>query len=650
MSSDPNNQTQKYQKTYDLVSSASFRIEKVLEQARLEAWKIVNRVSCKTADKTKAYILGSIALGKVSYLEADIESEYVASEIHGAEDVRESHQSILDEAAGFHFRRLIGLEIIYQRTEHSKKNLSQITLADIAYFYKTLVSVARICDEGFEYHPQFGWDKSTYEKLHSGGYIFQRLSPLSFTALLLNKESVEGSDITDWPGIISKASPKNRYLDAYGVQATAHVAATAYFLEKSLFIQVVGYINSHHLDYLVDIESHMLNDAPMRLSILLRHLETFEHLFNLYHEYRTNANHTPQGPSQAVYPRTLPGLQDTDKRMPNRLPLNAFMVAIICFRPGDELSTTFIDCFLKPHILSLWVGPTNIPLSKIMNLRLKYKKNLDRILLTPIYIAGLTGRIDLLKIIFKEGPSSSDSLVTNSSKFELHSALAVVLIALHNSDSTILSLISHLMGGSTLEENSKGVQFLKLLLQFGGEEVVDSLCNLYPLEDWPPIYWSHRPEYLGDLCTSRGSEYADSGLENTMDLGYDLTQNLGSALDLDSNEPSIEDLLAAEALVPGIPESAPAGITLAWSRPPMFCWHQGEAGNEASWGFAHNADKDLNSGTKSRIIAITVTSKKSSIISNISSEKSYCSLGGMPFRISRARKSVSDMSTAAQQS
>ncbi|RVD84072.1 uncharacterized protein DFL_005841 [Arthrobotrys flagrans] len=446
-------------KTRSLIESVSNQVEKVLERARHEAWKTVSRLTCK-GDKAKAYILGTISSDKISYLPKVIEDEYMGMDSSAARG-GEPAQAILDAAAGLHFRRLKGLEIIFEKWGNANESPSHITLANISHLYKTLAAVAQMCSEDFEYHPKFGISESTDKTLHSDGYPFLRLSPLFFTALFLNEEHVHGTDITDWPRIIPEIGPKN--LDEYCGEVKAHVAAAAYFLEKSLFLRVINNIRQYHYQYFLNIGLNAANDAPIRLSIILNQVDTFNHLFDLYHKYL--AYGWPDTPASAVYLLKLSEFQDI--KTSAKLPLTAFMVAIISFRPEVVSSRRFVNRFLSPEILHLWNGPTAIPLCSVLESEFAQDPDVAMIYLRPIHLAGLLKRDDLFRRLFEYDKGHSSSIST------------VAVVAVYNDDATLFPLLSYFFEVNAGMRNPRNFWIMSFIKRYGSRKLVDSLHEFF---------------------------------------------------------------------------------------------------------------------------------------------------------------------------
>ncbi|KAF3317652.1 hypothetical protein TWF173_010420 [Orbilia oligospora] len=554
-----------------VIRAASNQIEKKIAEARDETRKVIDRLISK-GDKRNAYLLATISSGKISYELKIIEDEYMAGDKYMATARQHSVQACLDAGIGLHFRRFRGLGTISRKASSALEYADKLNISNISLLYKTLDTVAQICNEGLEYDPTlaiFGITESKYERLYGNGYLFQRLSPLFFTAFFLNSEYFPGTDICvkDWPTVLFQPHVKPKNIDEYSVEAKAHLAAASYLAEKSCFLSAINVIRNHQWEYFVKFELNLVNDAPIRLSIILRLFDTFEYFINLYHTDR-KFQYNVKKPTVLSYPPTLPGLERAN--ISNKLALTAFMLVIISFGPDDVLFEKFIDRFLDPEISHLWTGPIPVRLSSISNHAFAQDEYIDGIYLWPVHLAGLAKHTELFKILFKT--------------YDVDLAFAVstvALVAINNNDATPFPLLSSFFTPPKWHEPYKR-WLVGFVTKYGSTELAQSLqefllgLSMRKLEVLPVS--GMREQDLFGL-----ESYAQSSIPKRSTSLLFLTQ-----MDLDS--------YGTDSL--------------------LECDRQNPKG-----------------GTKTCITAITATSKSSS---TISSNKTLLSVGGMTFSVPRS--------------
>ncbi|KAF3179698.1 hypothetical protein TWF788_007002 [Orbilia oligospora] len=483
-----------------MIQTASNQIEKKIAEARDETRKVIDRLISK-GDKRNAYLLATISSGKISYELEVIEGEYMAGDKYMTTARRHSVQACLDAGIGLHFRRFKGLEIMSRKASSSSalEYADKLNISTISLLYKTLDTVAQICNEGLEYDLNFsifGLSESGYEMVYGNGYLFRRLSPLFFTAFFLNSEYFPGTDIcvNDWPTVLSKPHVKPKNMDEYSVETKAHLAAASYLVEKSCFLSAIDVIRDHHCDYMLNFESNMVNDAPIRLSIILRLFDSFEYFINLYHKYKIF--HNAKKPTVLSYPQTLPGFERAN--ISNTVALTAFMLAIISFSPEDVLFGKFIDRFLDPEISHLWTGPIQVQLSSISNHAFAQDIYIDGIYLWPVHLAGLAKHTDLFKILFRT--------------YDVDLAFAVstvALVAVNNNDATLFPLLSSFFTSPNWSEPYKHL-LIGFVTKHGSTELAQSLQELLPgpsmgkpealsvlgTKEQDLFIWEHSPQWL----------------------------------------------------------------------------------------------------------------------------------------------------------
>ncbi|KAK6515232.1 hypothetical protein TWF506_007575 [Arthrobotrys conoides] len=681
--------------TFQLIQAASNQIEKKILEAHHETGKIVGRLLSK-GDTSKAYLLATVAAGKISYQSKAIEDDYVSMGNYMVTAQRSSIQACLDTGIDLHFRVFKGLGLLSGKGDYAFEFPTHFTDKDISFLYTTLDAVAQKCSEGFEYDPKFGIDKPTYERLYSNGYLFRRLSPLFFTALLLNREYFPGTDIrvSDWPTVITNRSVRPKNLGDHNVEAKAHVAAAYYFLGKSYFLRAINIIHSHHCNYILSVESNTVNDAPIRLSIVLRLFDTFDYFMNLYHRYRVF--HRPKPPGVASYPPTLPGFENV--KISNTLPLTAFMVAILSFDLEDVLSVKFVDRFLNPEVSHLWTGPTQISLASVLNEGFAQDKDTRAICLRPVHLAGLAKQIDLFKILFENDKENNCEIST------------VAVVAVHNDDRTLFPLLSRFFKVNIETRNSNWFWLTTFIDEYGSNELAQSLRDFFNLQEWfTRQYWLVRPaglrfagiyydasqheprngltrpplqreraDYFIDeshqelTYTSSSSQIENTSSRQQVEITFDdptssLQINPNSYYDhsLPPSSGQMDEsitLVAAEnevgigpriqTLVEDLPVPQNSGLDIvrrantqinSISNSPLLFLAPMDLDSYETDSFTGRGGSDPKKRTKTRITAITITSKTSS---SMSSAKSVLSLGGMSFLVPSSRQLILDTAMA----
>ncbi|KAK6356156.1 hypothetical protein TWF718_000528 [Orbilia javanica] len=633
---------------FSMMSAVCDRIEEVLKKVRRESWKVLRRLLLK-GDKATAYILGALSCGTISYCPNIIRREYTDNQYLGhGEGPQGPSQALLDESVGLHFRRLKGLEILSKPNSSSNgpNERTSFAAADISHLYKTLAVVVGMCNEGFEYDPSFGMDKAVYERIYGNGYAFQTLSPLFLMAFALNNEYAPGTHncITEWPQVIGLVVPKD--LDEYSNGAKVHVVAANYFWEKSCFFPVMNAISSRQ--YLNSYQSHsgyqyynsptewpalqkpMLgrgNDAAIRLSIVLGMFDAFEHLIDVYETFQS---FFPDAPAFADYPLTLPGFQAV--QVPRKLPLTAFMLAIMASRPGDATSMRFVDRFLDSQVLHSWTEEISTPLFSVLDMEFARDDSMRVINLRPIHLAGLLGRTDLfkklLKFEFDKPPHFAFS--------------AVALAALHNDDAAFFPLLSHFFESTnSIPYSAAPIHWIiRIIKQYGSKRLAESIDEFISQQNWlPTLDWSM--ELLDSNTMYAGHDKSYSEGQNKLDLELPKQSRVHDA---STEDPDIE---LSDCLDDGTEEFkrySDLDSKLDIMLPPL--WSPRALGLESyeTDFFTTMISMDSKKGTKTRITTITVTSRSTSETN--SSSKNILSLGGMPFLVPSSRKRISD--TCAQ--
>ncbi|KAK6531110.1 hypothetical protein TWF281_007935 [Arthrobotrys megalospora] len=356
--------------------------------------------------------------------------------------------------AGRHFRRLKGLELTFQTKPSKNATSPQITAPDISYLYKTLGRVAKMCDEDFEYGPRLNGGSAV------DSYTFQQLSPLFFTGLCIKQDRM--TDFSDWSQTSTIPRLDLADLFEYGGETTLHAAAAAYFGDKTAagtedeFFQAVTHIKRHHVDFISHAASNLSNDILLHMAILLRHSPTFKYIFDLYHKFRVS-----KSPLEVTgYRLNLPGPQGPE--ILTKLPLTAFMVAITC---PDK---TFINRFLHPKILPLWIGPsTTARLSSALEMPFAQDENVKDIMVQPIHLAGLTKQNDLFRTLFKYH------------RKDYYAIWPVAIAAVHNDDSSLFPLLTELFDGSSLVQYPGSYRLLTFVKRYGSQRLVNDLLEFF---------------------------------------------------------------------------------------------------------------------------------------------------------------------------
>ncbi|KAK6363407.1 hypothetical protein TWF730_000838 [Orbilia blumenaviensis] len=419
----------------DDIKNTILVIDEVLQGLRREARKIVDLLICKS--DAKAYILGLISSGAVSYIHSDIQLEYSRGYGDDVAEVYLPAQATLDAIAGFYFRRFKGLELLNQITGDDGRNLrsSQLTIEDIAYLYKKLGNVAKICDETPKHERLYA---NRLQFMAGGGLvdhmgprknasIFQKLSPLFFTAMFLNADNGCEGDVFDWQRSLGESSQNGPFEN--GDVTAVHMASATYFQNKGIFFEVINKIKRIHIEsILVSFSDWCVgNDLLLHSAMILRCLDAFEDLLELRGRLKMAIWHSP--PLVAMYLPERPEFFTLTKTN-SPLHLTVLMTAIISDQ-RDDSNWKFV-CRLLSSGWQSWLHPSSDKLSCVLGpaFALGRDASIDRIRLRPIHLAGLLKRIDLFETLF------------GYERDRMEAVQAVAIAAVNNSAGNVSSLYS----------------------------------------------------------------------------------------------------------------------------------------------------------------------------------------------------------------
>ncbi|KAF3104237.1 hypothetical protein TWF706_004704 [Orbilia oligospora] len=614
------------------VQRASRQIGEALGKVLHEAQRTFPRLILN-GDTPNAYILGALTWGKISYHPSCIRTEYQCQCKCPAPNCTQGPmQASLDAAAGLNFRRFKGLELMSQKWKGPGEYPSKITSADISELYKILVAVSQVCGGCAEHTPRYRSlnNNSAHVTIFANNDILRKLCPLFLTVFLLNKERINETDITDWPQTIVEAGSSN--IDDFDGEATVHMAAAAYFLNKSLFFEVIRIIRVTHFYDLLNLEDKAMNDAPVRLAILLRRFDAFERLFDLYDKYELYSRPAP--PGYAAYRLAPPGPQYN--QLPDRLPLTAFMVAISLFHLEDSLSLRFVDYFFRLRPLCIWDGPAKVLLSSVLNTKFAQDADISLLELRPIHLAGFMKKTKVFKKLLSHGNYSSNTLT-------------IAMVAVYHDDATLFPLLSCLFRNNMELRESKISWVMNFVKRYGSERLVHSLDAFFDTQDWftrgyLQVNLSNQNLYTMEHDPPHSDQPSEGNMATTREAGGDIqlpTQVLGGELPVRRNS-TPEILESIEGL----------GQVLVDRQPLLLETDTNDSGkcllaeNEAIL-LAPSGSEYLTEGVKDDIASRKATNiSQTSSYSTFYSEKSALSIGGMPFLVTSSRNLISDTNNA----